>query len=565
MKFLSSQVTYLLSRAENRQNIAALAKYLAFLIGVIVLFTILFHFLMIYEGQEHSWLSGLYWVLVVMSTLGFGDITFSTDLGRAFSVLVLLSGVVLLLIMLPFTFIRFFYAPWLEAQLHTRTPREVPEGTSGHVIICGYESIAPNLIKRLKQEGIRYFVVESDPARAAQMLQDGITVIQGEVDSRNAYERMNVRKAALVFANRDDATNTNITLTVREAAPDVVVAATATDPDSIDILELTGATHVLPLKQRLGEYLANRISVGDVRTHEIGTFGKWVVVEFTVHNTSLENKLIRETGLREKAGVSIIGIWRRGMLVAADPDDRLAEFDVPLAVGTREQIAELEKLLKLEKPTSHSVLILGGGKVGRAAAIALKEKGLTVYMVEREKNRCDSIRPYLDRLTIGDAADRDTLMTGGLMESSLVLLTTNDDAVNIYLSIYCRRLNPDVRIISRVEYVRNVEAIHRAGADFVLSYAPLGAESVMSILQGRPPMIMGEGVELFVQKVPDKLVGKTLAASGIGSKTGLIVLAVENNGDTNANPTPETVLPAGAKLDLLGTSEQMQAFEKVFE
>lgn len=565
MKFLSSQVSYLLSRAENRQNIAALAKYLAFLIGVIVLFTVLFHFLMIYEGQEHSWLSGLYWVLVVMSTLGFGDITFSSDLGRAFSVLVLLSGVVLLLIMLPFTFIRFFYAPWLEAQLHTRTPREVPEGTAGHVIICGYESIAPNLIKRLTQEGIKYFVIESDPARAAQMLQDGIQVIQGAVDSRNAYERMNVRKAALVFANRDDATNTNITLTVREAAPDVVVAATATDPDSIDILELTGATHVLPLKQRLGEYLANRISVGDVRTHEIGTFGKWVVVEFTVHNTSLENKHIRETGLREKAGVSIIGIWRRGMLAAAEPDDRLAEFDVPLAVGTREQIAELEKLLKLEKPMSHSVLILGGGKVGRAAAIALKEKGLTVYMVERETNRCDSIRPYLDRLTIGDAADRDILMTGGLMESSLVLLTTNDDAVNIYLSIYCRRLNPDVRIISRVEYVRNVEAIHRAGADFVLSYAPLGAESVMSILQGRPPMIMGEGVELFVNNVPEKLVGKTLAKSGIGAKTGLIVLAVEKNGEAIANPTPDTVLPAGAKLDLLGTAEQMQAFEEVFE
>jgi Trk K+ transport system NAD-binding subunit len=565
MKFLTSQVSYLLSRAENRQNIAALAKYLAFLVGVIILYTILFHFLMLYEGKEHSWLTGLYWVLVVMTTLGFGDITFVSDLGRAFSIVVLLSGVVLLLIMLPFTFIRFFYAPWLEAQLHTRTPRDVPEGTKGHVIICEYESIAPNLIKRLKQEGIKYFVIESDPARAAQLFQDGINVVQGEVDSRKTYDRMRVRDAALVFANRDDATNTNITLTVREASPDATVAATVADPDSIDILELSGATHVLPLKQRLGEYLANRISVGDARTHEIGTFGKWVVVEFTVHNTSLEGKLIRETGLREKAGVNIIGVWRRGTLEAADPDGRLAEFDVPLAVGTREQIAELEKLLKLEKPTSHSVLILGGGKVGRAAAIALKKKGLTVYMVEREKNRCDSIRPYLDRLTIGDAADRETLMTGGLMESSLVLLTTNDDAVNIYLSIYCRRLNPDVRIISRVTYVRNVEAIHRAGADFVLSYAPLGAESVMSILQGRPPMIMGEGVELFVHKVPDKLVGKTLAKSGIGSKTGLIVLAVEKNGETVANPTPDTVLPSGAKLDLLGTAEQMQEFEKAFE
>jgi hypothetical protein len=50
-----------------------------------------------------------------MTTLGFGDISFTSDIGRIFSVVVLLSGVVLLLVMLPFLFIRLFYAPWLEA------------------------------------------------------------------------------------------------------------------------------------------------------------------------------------------------------------------------------------------------------------------------------------------------------------------------------------------------------------------------------------------------------------------------------------------------------------------
>ena len=58
------------------------------------------------EEQEHSWLTGFYWTLTVMTTLGFGDITFHSDIGRLFSVLVLLTGVILLLIVLPFTFIR---------------------------------------------------------------------------------------------------------------------------------------------------------------------------------------------------------------------------------------------------------------------------------------------------------------------------------------------------------------------------------------------------------------------------------------------------------------------------
>lgn len=70
-------------------------------------------------------MTGFYWTLVVMSTLGFGDITFTSDIGRAFSVLVLLSGVILLLILLPFVFIKFF-APWMEAQARSRAPRELP-------------------------------------------------------------------------------------------------------------------------------------------------------------------------------------------------------------------------------------------------------------------------------------------------------------------------------------------------------------------------------------------------------------------------------------------------------
>ncbi|QYO67014.1 potassium channel family protein [Leptolyngbya sp. 7M] len=565
MKFLVSQVSYFLSQTQSRQNISALLKYLVFLGSVIVLYSVLFHLLMVVaEGRYYSWLTGFYWTLTVMTTLGFGDITFESDIGRAFSILVLLSGVVLLLIMLPFAFIRYFYAPWLEAQIHVQCPREVPPDVTGHVLICNYDTIAPSLIKRLNQNDIPYYVIEEDAAEGARLNQSGISAVTGKIDARSTYERLRARHALLVFANLEDTINTNITLTVREAAPNVPIAAIVSDPDSIDILELSGANHVLPLKQRLGEYLANRISVGEERAHVIGSFGNWLVVEFTVHNTSLKGKKIRETEIRERTGMNIIGIWQRGRLVPAEPDHTLGNFDVPLAVGTEDQVRELERFLEHDEPLSDSVLILGGGKVGRAAAVALKKKGLTVFMVEQEPGRCDVICDSLDRLTVGDAADRETLMRGGLMESSLVLLTTNDDAVNIYLSIYCRKLKPDVRIISRITYDRNIEAIHRAGADFVLSYAPLGAESVMALVQGRQPIIMGEGVEFFVATVPPSLAGRTLLESGIGSKTGLIVLAIEVGSETIENPSPDTKLPAYARLDLLGTAEQMQAFRELF-
>ena len=201
MKFLITQIAYLLNQNQLRRNLTALLKYILFMVGVVAIYTVLFHVIMVFwEGRDFSWITGLYWTLTVMSTLGFGDITFNSDLGRAFTIIVLLSGIVLLLIMLPFAFIRFFYAPWLEAQMHVQCPRAAPPDVSGHVIICRYESIAPTLIKRLQHRTIPYFVIEPDQAAAARMYNDGISVVHGDIDSGLTYELLQVRKARLFDA-----------------------------------------------------------------------------------------------------------------------------------------------------------------------------------------------------------------------------------------------------------------------------------------------------------------------------------------------------------------------------
>ncbi len=567
MKFLVGQISYFVNQGQMRRNIYSLLQYVLFLLGVIAAYTVLFHVIMLYwEGRSYSWVTGLYWTLTVMSTLGFGDIIFTSDLGRAFTIVVLLSGIVLLLIMLPFAFIRFFYAPWIESQLHAQCPRSAPVEIEGHVIICRYESIAPNLIKRLRHRSIPYFVIEPDPAKASQMHTDGISVVQGEIDSVSTYRRLRVEKAAAVFANAADTVNTNITLTVREIAPDVKVIAVAENEDSIDILELSGASEVLALKQLLGESLANRIDAGGKRAHVVRRLGKWVVAEFTVHNTEFEGQTLRETRFRETSGANIVGVWERGVLQPADPEMVLSDLSVPVAVGTARQIQKLEDLLvrKEVEELPGAVMIIGGGKVGCAAARDLHESGVRVFIVDNNPKLAGGLQDVADRVTIGDAADRDTIINGGLEEASLAILSTNDDAVNVYLSIYCRRLNPDIRIVSRITHEMNLEAIHRAGTDFVLSYATLGAEAVLSSLLGREPLIVGEEVEMFHVPVPPLLAGKTLAESGIGAETGLIVLAVENGGSAAAALSPTLILPEDGKLTLLGTPLQLMEFKRRF-
>ena len=155
-------------------------------------------------------------------------------------------------------------------------------------------------------------------------------------------------------------------------------------------------------------------------------------------------------------------------------------------------------------------------------------------------------------------------MRAGLQNAPSVLLTTNDDAMNVYLAVYCRRLKPDLRIVSRITHERNLEAIHRAGADFVLSYSTLGVKAVFSLLQGHELVILGEGVDLFTVDLPPSLQGKTLAETGIGSRTGLSVVAVGQNAQLVTNLQSSMRLEPGAELIMLGSVQQRQAFADAF-
>ncbi|MGE4651754.1 MAG: ion channel, partial [Myxococcota bacterium] len=227
MKFIPAQLTAFLTQRGARRDLKGLFEYLLVLAGIVLVYTAIFHALMLDEGQRHSWLTGFYWTLTVMSTLGFGDITFQGDLGRVFSLIVLLTGIVMLLIVLPFVFIRHFYAPWLEAQIRTRAPREAPEGTQGHVILCRYEEIAAALIPKLKELGVPHFLIEPDPVTAASHHGEEIPVVLGEIDSVSTFERLRAAEARLVIANASDVENSSVALTVRERFADVPVVAFA--------------------------------------------------------------------------------------------------------------------------------------------------------------------------------------------------------------------------------------------------------------------------------------------------------------------------------------------------
>src|SRR5690606_29423820 len=219
----------------------------------------------------------------------------------------------------------------------------------------------PGLVAKLRAAGIPYFVIEQEPEKAARLAVEGVSVVQGAVDGRSTFEALRVEHARMVVANADDTINSNITLTVREVSATVPIAAIVEHEESVDILSLSGATHVLPLKRQLGEQLANRISVGKAEAHVIATYRDLLIAEFPAQGTPLAGRTVRSSRLREATGVSVIAVWERGRLYPASPATRIESSTVVVVTGTREQIDQLNELLIIYQPNPNPVLVIGGG------------------------------------------------------------------------------------------------------------------------------------------------------------------------------------------------------------
>lgn len=563
MKLMTTHIMQMLHHKRNKRNIIKLLRFIGVLCVMIVVYTIGFHYLMLYEGREYSWISGLYWTLTVMSTLGFGDITFESDLGRVFSIVVLMSGLVFLLIMLPFTFIQFFYAPWIEAQAAARTPRELPEDTRGHVILTAHDPVTQALIDRLDDYG-REYVVICPTLEEGQKLHDlGVKVMIGELDDAKTYRLARADQAALLATTLSDPVNTNVVFTVREIAPNIPVVATALHSTSIPILELAGAQTVLDLGKIMGGAMSRCTVGGDAITHVVGAVDELLIAEASASRTPLVGQTLKESRLRE-LGVNVIGVWDRGGFQYAKPDTRIGPTSILVLAGSAEQLQAYDEAFAIYNVSGEPVVVLGGGRIGCAAAKALMERGFEVRIVEQDAaNVHDAARTI-----VGNAADTQVLEQAGMSKAPAVLITTHDDNVNLYLTIYCRRLRPDIQIIARSTSAKNVATLSRAGADFVLSYSSMGAEAMFNILHKSSLVTIAEGLEVFSIPLPESLEGKTIAESKVREMTGCTIVAVRfgSQGPEGqprglvTSPTADVRLKNGCELVLVGDSASRAKF-----
>jgi voltage-gated potassium channel len=332
----------------------AVAKYITSVFVVFSLYLSAFIYLMRMEGQfEHAnIINGIYWLVCTVTTVGYGDITLSSDAGKLFSVFVQFTGIPLVFGLL-FTWL---LIPWMEKAVRPAIPSKVSEKLNDHIIICGYNKIVETLIEELQEKGTPYIIIEDDDKLVRTLIKRNVACIFGSASEETTLKNAHIDTARFLIVNESDEMNATIVLTARTMC-DVDIIAIVENVSNAKYLKYAGATRVLSPKQLFGDFIGRKAAdpfVGKL-TGATEFFQGVSIVELPVYpKSSLMGKTLRTATTREIPGANVVGVWSGGKLTYdISPNERIRENSVLLAIGTMDQLARLKKLTQGYQENNH--------------------------------------------------------------------------------------------------------------------------------------------------------------------------------------------------------------------
>jgi voltage-gated potassium channel len=311
-----------------------------------IIYILIFEYLMVLENhpENANIITAIYWATTTITTVGFGDVVFTSQAGRLFSIIVQIVGV----IQISSFLIAYVITPWLDKTIKLRLPRKVSSGMKDHIIICGYNQIVETLIDELTEQDLQFVILEDEEELIRELFYKDIPCIFGDLSDKQTLINAGIEKAVLLIANKSDEKNANIVLTAREFQH-LNIIAIVEDSSNSKYLNYAGADAVVSPKSMFGQFIGKKAMDRLVSrvTGATEIFEGIHIVEFPIYlKSTLIGKTIKEVSSQQHlTGTKIVGIWKSGTL-SFDPkeEEMIRENSVVLAVGTPDGLAKLKKL-----------------------------------------------------------------------------------------------------------------------------------------------------------------------------------------------------------------------------
>lgn len=458
----------------SRRLVALIVALIAFLIVTSVLYQVGMTRL---EGKPRSFWQAFEWAGESLSTTGYGaDARWSHPLMVILVVAVQFVGVFLVFLIIPI-----FLVPFLEERFEERVPRAADPRLANHVVVWRFGPAVETLLERLRRNSVASLVVEVDEAQARAVMESGQPIVFTRSEE-DALDVCRLESARAIVANGRDQENAALILRARQMGFRGEIYAFVEDPSHRKPMELAGATAAYTPRHIIAAALAAHAS--DRISPRLPGLDRIEGVIRRELRVGAASALCGKTLAGAKLPASLVGVWNRSKL-RTSADTMIEPNCVLELVGDADALEEAARAAGAKLLRNSGPYLVGGfGEVGQKVHELLTDAGEEVRVIERA--------PGSNVDVVGDVLDAYVLKRAGIAEARALILALDSDDSTLFATVIARDLVDDVPIIARVNHARNVESIHRAGADFALSISDISGEMLSSRLLGKQARVREE-------------------------------------------------------------------------
>lgn len=317
-------------------------------------------------GEIGDFFDGIYWALVTISTVGYGDITPQTTEGRLITLVLIICGIGVI----SFTtsvIVTAFNEKMNEMRDH-RVFAELEKHKGNQIIICGFGRVGQVVAERLFQERDHFVVIDSNHENVERAKRLGYLVIQGNAEDSDLLEQAGIREKArqILCLTDSDVINVYITLTARYLNPEIEIISRANREHTVKKLYQAGANHtVAPFEvvgMIAGEYIGQPVAFEALHgvlsgREDIGLDTVTVHVGSTLDGVRIgeidfpSNKLIlfgviSHTTREVDSGTTVYDLSDRRLHFNPQADFLLSGGDVLVLIGHRYSIVHFKDRLQ---------------------------------------------------------------------------------------------------------------------------------------------------------------------------------------------------------------------------
>ncbi len=214
-------------------------------------------------GRIEGFFESIYWALVTISTVGYGDITPHTVEGRLVTMVLIVSGLGVLSF---FTSIIVSAFQEKMGEVRDRRVAMLLEKEKNYTVICGFGRVGQVVAEYLTRDKLPFVVIERDEEAVQLARRQDYLVVQGKAERIGLLRTLGVGRSAgkVLCLTGDDVVNVFVTLSARQLDANVEIISRANHHQSLNKLLLAGANHALePFKivgLIAGEYVGQPVA-----------------------------------------------------------------------------------------------------------------------------------------------------------------------------------------------------------------------------------------------------------------------------------------------------------------